>query len=41
MTTEVDKSLLGGIYVRVGNDIIDGTIKSKLDEMKNIMLKIE
>lgn len=41
VTTEVDKSLLGGVYVRVGNDIIDGTIKSRLDEMKNIMLKIE
>lgn len=41
MTTEVDKSLLGGVYVRVGNDVIDGTIKSELDEMKNIMLKRE
>lgn len=41
MTTEVDKSLLGGVYVRVGNDVIDGTVKSKLDEMKGIMLKRE
>lgn len=41
MTTEVDKNLLGGVYVRVGNDVIDGTIKSELDEMKNIMLKRE
>lgn len=41
MTTEVDKKLLGGVYVRVGNDVIDGTVKSKLDEMKNIMLKVE
>ena len=41
MTTEIDKSLLGGVYVRVGNDVIDGTIKSKLEEMKNIMLKRE
>ena len=41
MATEIDKSLLGGVYVRVGNDVIDGTIKSKLEEMKDIMLKRE
>ncbi|MBE6047115.1 MAG: F0F1 ATP synthase subunit delta [Clostridium sp.] len=41
MTTEVDKSILGGVFVRVGNDVIDGTVKSKLDEMKEIMLKRE
>ena len=39
ITTEVDKSLLGGVYVRVGNDVIDGTVKSKLDEMKDLILK--
>lgn len=41
MTTEVDKSILGGVFVRVGNDVIDGTVRSKLDEMKEIMLKRE
>jgi F-type H+-transporting ATPase subunit delta len=41
MTAEVDKSILGGVFVRVGNDVIDGTVKSKLDEMKDIMLKRE
>ncbi|MDR3595492.1 F0F1 ATP synthase subunit delta [Clostridium sp.] len=39
--TEIDKSLLGGVYVKVGNDIIDGTVKSKIDEMKELMLKKE
>ena len=38
---EVDKSIIGGVYVRVGNTVIDGTIKSKLDEMKALMLKRE
>ncbi|SHE67622.1 F0F1 ATP synthase subunit delta [Clostridium fallax] len=38
---EIDKSIIGGLYVRVGNDVIDGTIKSKLDEMKALMLKRE
>ncbi|HEY5524617.1 MAG TPA: F0F1 ATP synthase subunit delta, partial [Clostridium sp.] len=41
MTTEVDKTILGGVFVRVGNDVIDGTVRSKLDEMKDIMLKRE
>jgi len=39
--TEVDKSILGGVYVSVGNDVIDDTIKSKIEEMKEIMLKKE
>lgn len=38
---EIDKSIIGGLYVRVGDDVIDGTIKSKLDEMKDLMLKRE
>lgn len=38
---EIDKSIIGGLYVRVGNDVIDGTVKSKLDEMKNMMLSRE
>lgn len=34
---EIDKSLIGGIVIRVGSDIIDGSIKNKLKEMKNIV----
>ena len=41
MNNEVDKSILGGVFVRVGNDVIDGTVKSKLDELKKIILKKE
>lgn len=37
--TKVDKNVLGGVYVRVGHDVIDGTVKSKIDEMKDLMLK--
>ena len=39
ISTEIDKSLLGGVYVRVGNYVIDGTVKSKINEMKSRMLK--
>ena len=38
-TTVVDKSVLGGVYVRVGNDVIDDTVLSKINEMKHLMLK--
>ena len=39
--TQVDRTILGGVYVSIGNDVIDGTIKSKIEEMKEIMLKKE
>lgn len=38
---EIDKSILGGLYVRVGNEVIDGSIRSKLEEMKSLILKSE
>jgi len=38
---KIDPSILGGIYVRINNDVIDGTIKSKLDELKNIISRTE
>lgn len=38
---EIDRSIIGGVYVRVGDDVIDGTIKSKLNEMKRLMLRAE
>ena len=39
--TKIDKTILGGVYVKVGNDVIDGTLKSKIEEMKDRMLKKE
>ena len=36
---KLDKSIIGGVYVRVGDDVIDGTIRSKLEEMKKLMFK--
>jgi len=38
---ELDSSILGGIYVRIDNEVIDGTVKSNIEEMKKIMLKRE
>jgi len=36
---KLDKNIIGGVYIRVGDDVIDGTIKNKLDEMKKLMSK--
>lgn len=38
---ELDSSILGGIYVKIDNEVIDGTVKSNIEEMKKIMLKRE
>ncbi|MEG0308188.1 MAG: F0F1 ATP synthase subunit delta [Clostridium sp.] len=33
---EIDESLIGGILLRVGNEVIDGSIKNKLVELRDI-----
>lgn len=38
---EIDNVIIGGLYVRVGNYVIDGTVKSRLNEMKNLVLSSE
>ena len=37
----IDEEILGGIYVRVNNEVMDSTVKSKLDDMKDLMLNFE
>ncbi len=34
----IDVSILGGVYVKVGDEVIDGTVKYKIDELKKLML---
>ncbi len=38
---EIDKSILGGVYVRVGDDVLDGTLSTRLKDIKKMMLKRE
>ncbi|WP_411682538.1 F0F1 ATP synthase subunit delta [Clostridium thailandense] len=38
---ELDSSVLGGVYLQIDNEVIDGTVKSKIEEMKKLMLKRE
>jgi F-type H+-transporting ATPase subunit delta len=33
MTVELDKSLIGGVEIRVGDLVIDGTIRGKLEKL--------
>ena len=37
---EVDSAILGGLKVRVGNTIYDGSVKGKLDRVKNNLVSI-
>ncbi|WP_265445320.1 F0F1 ATP synthase subunit delta [Acetivibrio straminisolvens] len=35
----VDKSLIGGVKIQIGDRVIDDSIKARLDSLKEIMLK--
>lgn len=38
LSKKIDESILGGLFVRVGNEVIDGTVAGKYKEIKNIMM---
>ena len=38
---ELDADLLGGIYVRIGNTIIDGTIKRRLSDLREKLMALK
>ncbi|MDK2917557.1 MAG: F-type H+-transporting ATPase subunit delta [Candidatus Petromonas sp.] len=40
LTNEIDQNLLGGVLVRIGDKVIDGSIKGRLEEMKESLSKI-
>jgi F-type H+-transporting ATPase subunit delta len=35
---KIDEDLIGGIIIRIGNEIIDGSLKNQLIKIKNILL---
>tara|TARA_B100000029_G_C17198316_1_gene823365 strand:+ start:201 stop:749 length:549 start_codon:yes stop_codon:yes gene_type:complete len=39
-TFSVDKSIIGGIKIRIGNKIIDGSIATKLQKIKRSLLSV-
>jgi len=38
LTTQVDPSLIGGVLVRVGDRVLDGTVKGHLDRLRNDLI---
>lgn len=37
----IDPDILGSIYVKINDDVIDGTIKFRMDKLKNLILELE
>jgi F-type H+-transporting ATPase subunit delta len=40
LEVKVDKSLLGGVVLRIGDQVIDGSLKGKLDEIEKALLAV-
>jgi F-type H+-transporting ATPase subunit delta len=40
LENKVDESVLGGVLVRLGNEEIDGTVKNRLDKMKEQLSQV-
>ena len=36
---ELDDSIIGGVYIKIGDDIIDGTLKYRLNQIHELMMK--
>ena len=41
MRYEVDATLIGGMIIRIGDRVVDASVKSKLDKMARDMSKIQ
>ena len=39
LSTQTNKELLGGLKLRVGNTIFDGTIANQMAKMKKVLLQ--
>jgi F-type H+-transporting ATPase subunit delta len=39
LTTEVDPGLLGGLEIRIGSTVYDGTIRGQLEQMRAVLAK--
>ncbi|MDO8668201.1 MAG: ATP synthase F1 subunit delta [bacterium] len=39
LSEKIDKNILGGVVIRYGDKIIDGSIKTQLEELKDRMVK--
>lgn len=39
MSESVDRNLLGGVVIRYGDKVLDGSLKTKINELKNNLIK--
>lgn len=39
LETKIDEDIIGGIYININNQIIDGTINKQYEELRNKLLK--
>ena len=37
MQTDIDKSLIGGVVIRAGDIVIDGSLRTSLEQLNNVM----
>jgi F-type H+-transporting ATPase subunit delta len=40
MTSKIDKTILGGVTVRIGDRVIDGSLKSRLEDVKEDLARL-
>lgn len=40
LTNKIDENILGGVLIRIGNEEIDGTIKTRLDGLKEQLSQV-
>lgn len=41
MNYAVDESLIGGVVIRIGDRVVDGSVKNRLYELKKDLNKIQ
>lgn len=39
LVEEIDRAIIGGVYLKVGDDVIDGTVQNKLDSIQKLLYK--
>jgi len=40
LTNQIDESVLGGVLIKLGDKVIDGTLKGKLNKLNNLLKEI-
>ena len=41
LSSTIDENIIGGIKIRIGDRLFDGTVKSKLNKLKEDLLNVQ